>query len=182
MTISIRAAIASALFFASSAAGAQTSRGVELGIDAGVTIGLGDNSRTEINLPAQSFRVGFAMTERISLEPKIRLNIFTGGGATISSYRAELGALYHLSPRADRMRSGVYVRPFAGLAGFNADNDGNDDNNASDTDGLLGLGVGLKVALLNRLSSRFEANFAGRFGDNSSSEIGLLAGLSFFTR
>jgi len=181
MTISIRAAIASALFFTSSVAGAQTSRGVELGIDAGVAIGLGDNSQTVISFPAQAFRAGFAMSDRISIEPKLGFSISTGDNSTSSSYRAEVGALYHLSPRVDRMRSGVYVRPFAGIAGFNVSVDG-DDNDVGDTNGLLGVGLGLKVPLISRLSTRFEANVAGTFGDESNSQIGLLAGFSFFTR
>ncbi len=179
MKIWIAVAVASALSLGATPAHAQIARGVELGIDAGVAIGLGDNSQTEIDIPAQSFRAGFVMTDRISIEPKLGLRIVTGNGDTFSFYRAEVGALYHLSARADRMRAGVYVRPFAGLTGFSA---GDDDNDVSDTNGLLGIGVGLKVPLLSRLSSRFEANFAGNFGDNSDSQIGLLAGLSFFTR
>ncbi|MBA3404182.1 MAG: hypothetical protein H0U13_05740, partial [Gemmatimonadaceae bacterium] len=74
-----------------------------------------------------------------------------------------------------------YVRPFAGIAGFNVSVDG-DDNDVGDTNGLLGVGLGLKVPLISRLSTRFEANVAGTFGDESNSQIGLLAGLSFFTR
>lgn len=179
MKICMALVMASAVSLASSAAGAQAGRGVELGIDAGVAIGLGDNSQTVIDIPAQAFRAGFAMTDRVTIEPKLGLSIVTGGGDTFSSYRAEVGALYHLASRADRMRSGVYVRPFAGLTGFSA---GSGSNDVSDTNGLLGLGVGLKVALLSRFSSRFEANIAGTFGDDSSSQIGLLAGLSFFTR
>ncbi|MEJ7759066.1 MAG: outer membrane beta-barrel protein [Gemmatimonadaceae bacterium] len=181
MKIWIAMAVASALSLGAAPAHAQIARGVELGIDAGVAIGLGDNSQTTIDIPAQSFRAGFVMTDRISIEPKLGLRIVTGGGDTFSFYRAEVGALYHLSPRADRMRAGVYVRPFAGLVGFSAGDDDN-DTDVSDTNGLLGVGVGLKVPLLSRLSSRFEANFAGNFGDNTDSQIGLLAGLSFFTR
>lgn len=173
------ASFAGLFCLAVSTVNAQTGRGTELGIDAGVAIGLGDNSQTRIDIPAQSLRVGFPMTDRISIEPKLGLSIITGDGDTFSSYRAEVGALYHLAPRADRMRSGVYVRPFVGLSGFSA---GSDDNDVSDTNGLIGLGAGLKVSLLNRLSSRFEANIAGTFGDESNSQIGLLAGFSFFTR
>ena len=181
MKIRIAAVIASAMALVVSGVEAQAGRGVELGLDAGVAIGLGDNSVTVISIPAQAFRAGFPMTDRVSIEPKLGLNIITGDGDTFSSYRAEVGALYHLSPRADRMRSGVYVRPFAGLTGFSAGDDSN-GNSVGDTNGLLGVGLGLKVALLNRLSSRFEANFAGTFGDESNSQVGLLAGLSFFTR
>jgi len=34
----------------------------------------------------------------------------------------------------------------------------------------------------NEAASRFEANIAHTFGDFSSNELGILAGLSFFTR
>ena len=66
------------------------------------------------------------------------------------------------------------LRPFAGIAGFS--------NGSSDTNGLLGFGVGFKHPIVSRLSSRFEANLAHQFGDNDYTELGLLAGLSFFTR
>jgi len=170
------AAIAACL--AASGAGAQD-RPIELGLDAGVSIGLGDNSRTAISIPAQAFRAGFGMTDRVSIEPKFGLNIISGDGESVSLYRAEVGLLYHLAAARDRMRSGVYIRPFGGLSGFSA---GSGENDVSDTNGLIGVGLGLKVPLLSRLSSRFEANVAGSFGDGSSTEIGLLAGLSFFTR
>lgn len=169
----------SALAFAGASASAQSNapRPIELGVDAGVTIGLGDNSVTTIDIPVQAFRIGFPISPRSSLEPKLRLNIVSGNGNTETSYRAELGWLYHFGssryPGAYQ-RAGTYVRPFGGIAGF-SDGDSN-------TSGLLGVGVGLKMPLVSRLSSRFEANFAHLFGDADSNEIGLLAGLSFFTR
>ena len=168
---------AAALAFAATAAGAQAPRPLELGIDAGVTIGLGDNSTTTIDIPAQAFRVGFPISPRSSLEPKLRLNVISGNGDTFTSYRAELGWLYHFGssryPGAYQ-RAGTYVRPFAGLVGYS--------DGGSSTSGMLGAGVGLKMPLIARISSRFEANFAHLFGDADSNEIGVLAGLSFFTR
>ena len=160
-------------------AGAQASgpRPLELGIDAGVSIGLGDNSVTIIGIPAQSFRVGFPISPRTSIEPKLAVNIITGNGDTFTSYRAEVGLLYHLGtdkyPGAYQ-RAGLYVRPFLGIVGFS---DGD-----SESAGLLGAGVGYKFPIISRLSSRFEANFAHQFGNGDANEIGLLAGLSFFTR
>jgi len=169
--------VAAAIAFAALPVAAQAPRPIELGIDAGVTIGLGDNSTTEIDVPAQAFRVGFPISPRSSIEPKLRLNILSGGGDTFTSYRAEMGWLYHFGssryPGAYQ-RAGAYVRPFAGLVGVS---DGD-----SHTSGLLGIGLGYKMPLISRLSSRFEANFAHRFGDFDGNEIGLLAGLSFFTR
>ena len=173
----ITAVAALALFATALSAQAPTPRPIELGIDAGVDIGLGDNSGTVISIPAQSFRVGFPISPRVSLEPKIGINIFTGDGDTFTTYRGELGLLYHLG--SDRypgayQRAGLYVRPFIGIVGF-ADGD-------SDSAGLLGAGVGYKFPIVSRLSSRFEANFEHQFGDGDSNAIGLLAGLSFFTR
>lgn len=160
-------------------AGAQSSapRPLELGIDAGVTIGLDDDSFTMIDIPVQAFRVGFPISPRVSLEPKLRINVLTGEGDTFTTYRGELGLLYHLG--SDRYpgayhRAGLYARPFIGIVGFS--------NGDSDSAGLLGAGIGYKLPLVSRLSSRFEANFAHYFGDGDSNEIGLLAGLSFFTR
>lgn len=152
-------------------------RPIELGIDAGVTIGLDDDAFTTIDIPVSSLRVGFPLSPRISLEPKLRVNVLTGQGDTFTTYRGELGLLYHFG--SDRYpgayhRAGLYVRPFAGIVGFS---DGD-----SDSAGLLGAGVGYKFPLVSRLSSRFEANFAHYFGEGDANEIGLLAGLSFFTR
>lgn len=166
-------AIAIAITVAAGSATAQAPRPIELGIDAGASIGLGDNSVTVISIPAQSARVGFFMTPRISIEPKLGLTIVSGNDETVSAYRAEVGVLWHTgTPPA--MRSGVYIRPFVGFTGFS--------NGDSETNGLLGIGAGLKVPMLDRFAARFEANFAHHFGDGSGNELGLLAGLSFFTR
>lgn len=173
--------VLSALLFTASLAGAQPPRPVELGMDAGATIGLGDNSVTVVEIPQRAFRIGFFFTDRISLEPKFGLTTISGGGDTFTSYLAELGLLYHFyrtRTRTDLYPSPLaafYVRPFVGLTGFS---DGDD----SDANGRIGAGLGMKVPIASRLASRFEANFAHNFGDFSSNEIGLLAGLSFFTR
>lgn len=173
----IFAAAAVAIVSAGAHAQGSAPRPLELGIDAGVTIGLGDDAFTTISIPAQAFRVGFPISPRTSLEPKLAVNIITGNGDTFTTYRAELGLLYHLG--SDRypgayQRAGLYVRPFLGIVGF-ADGD-------SDSAGILGGGVGYKFPIISRLSSRFEANFAHEFGNGDANEIGLLAGLSFFTR
>ena len=150
---------------------------LELGVDAGITIGLGDDAVTTIDIPLSSARIGFPIGTRTSLEPKFRINIITGEGDTFTSYRAELGVLYHLGssryPGAYH-RAGLYARPFLGIVGH--------ANGNSDSDGLVGFGLGWKQPIVSRLSSRFEANVAHRFGEGDSNELGLLAGLSFFTR
>jgi hypothetical protein len=168
--------VAAAIVFAALPVRAQAPRPIELGIDAGVTIGLGDDSGTEIDIPAQAFRVGFPISPRSSLEPKLRLNVFSDGD-TQTSYRAELGWLYHFGssryPGAYQ-RAGAYVRPFLGLVGYSGPFDS--------TNGIIGAGLGYKFPLVSRISSRFEANLGQVFGDGNGTQIGLLAGLSFFTR
>jgi hypothetical protein len=178
--------VAAALTFVASVASAQGTapRPLELGIDAGVTIGLDrPNTVTTIDIPVAAFRVGFPISPRTSLEPKFRVNIATGNDVTVTTYRAEFGLLYHLG--SDRypgayQRAGVYARPFIGIVGASVSIDDGDDD--SDSAGLLGLGLGWKHPLVSRLSSRLEANFSHQFGDGDFNEIGLLAGLSFFTR
>ena len=169
---------AAALAIANGSARAQDARPIELGIDAGITLGIGDDRGTDIGIPVQTFRAGFPLSARTSLEPKIGISIHTDGNTT-SDYRAELGLLYHLGtsryPGAYQ-RAGMYVRPFIGFSGVNRE-DAPDSNS-----GLIGIGAGYKFPIVSRLSSRFEANIAQHFGDDDFTEIGLLAGLSFFTR
>src|SRR5260221_7014034 len=112
-----------AVLLASTEARAQNP--IELGIDAGVSIGLGDNSVTVINIPAQAFRIGFFFDDNMSLEPKLALNTITGSGNTFTSYLFELGLLYHFYREGygrrvyppPAFRSAFYVRPFAGIVG-----------------------------------------------------------------
>ena len=152
-------------------------RPVEIGVDAGITIGLGDNSGTEIDIPAQALRVGFPISPRSSLEPRVGIRLFSGNGDTFTLYHLELGWLYHFGtskyPGAYQ-RAGMYIRPFVGLVGASGD--------GSSTSGIVGGGLGYKIPIIARLSSRFEANFAQAFGDSDGSQLGLLAGVSFFTR
>src|SRR5688500_16496920 len=164
-----------------SAAAAQPRRPVELELHPAPTTARGDNSVTVVEIPQRAFRIGFFFTDRLSVEPKFGLTTISGGGDTFTTYLAELGLLYHFyrtRTRTDLYPSPLaafYVRPFVGLTGFS---DGDD----SDANGRIGAGLGMKVPIASRLASRFEANFAHNFGDFSSNEIGLLAGLSFFTR
>ena len=173
----LTAVAALALFATALSAQAPTPRPIELGIDAAVDIGLDDGSNTEISIPAPTFRIGIPISPRVSLEPKFGLRIRTGNDNTSTTYRGELGLLYHFG--SDRypgafQRAGLYARPFVGLTDTSVGD--------SETSGLLGVGLGYKIPIISRLSSRFEANFQHLFGDADANVIGLLAGLSFFTR
>jgi hypothetical protein len=148
---------------------------IELGIDGGVSFGLDNPKVTVVALPVQSFRVGFLMTDRIAIEPRLSLNSIHAGGGSFTTYAFEVGLVY--SPSGDRVGNGLYGRPFIGVSGVNTSGPGDDSN------GYLGLGVGLKIPFADRrLATRMEANYAHGFSTPSTNAIGLLIGLSFFTR
>lgn len=159
----------------SSAEGQRGRRPIELGIDGGVFFGLDDPKVTIVALPVQSFRIGFPITEKMTIEPRASINSIHGGGASFTAYNFEVGLVYSRS--GDRVGSGLYGRPFVGISGVNTSG-GGDDNDAH-----AGLGVGLRIPFADRrLATRMEANYAHRFSDPGSNQIGLLIGLSFFTR
>ena len=135
---------ATAAFVLASGSLRAQDRPIELGIDAGITIGIGDSRGSDIAIPAQTFRVGFPISPRTSLEPKLGLVIHTDGD-TRTDYRAELGLLYHLGTNrypGAYQRAGMYVRPFLGISGVA---DGDDF-----TSGLVGIGVGYKFPIVSR--------------------------------
>jgi hypothetical protein len=162
-----------ALALTASAAGAQ--RGtlpIEFGVDGGVTIGFDDPSTTVVSIP-QAVRVGFFMTDRVSLEPRFSFNSFSQGGVSVRSYALELGALFH--PGGYRTGSRIYIRPFVGVEGVGG-------TGGSDNDVYLGGGVGVKLPFADRrFAARLEANLAHVFdeGDNDT-RLGLLFGISAF--
>jgi hypothetical protein len=165
---------------------AAAQRTLELGLDAGAVFGLGDISSIDINLPGSRFRVGYFANPNStwSLEPAAALSwnkVENQDG--IFTYDLELGALYHFRPfviaTTERNEviarlSSTYVRPFVGFTGFTGG--GADDNEFS-----AGAGLGLKVPWRRDLAWRLEANLGYGF-DNDAARIGLLAGLSFFSR
>ncbi|HXL85641.1 MAG TPA: hypothetical protein VN927_00425, partial [Gemmatimonadaceae bacterium] len=65
-----------------------------------------------------------------------------------------------------------------GVSGLSVSGPGGNNNS-----GYMGLGVGLKIPIVDRrLATRMEANYAHGFSGGGSNMIGLLLGLSFFTR
>jgi hypothetical protein len=158
---------------ASAQGSAQKPAATELGVDANLTIGLGDNSFTNFNIPSGTIRAGFPMNNRVSIEPRGRLSVTSGGGDTFTSYVIGVGALYHFDAAAN-MRSGLYLRPSVGVSGFSGDD--------SDANFFAGVGLGLKRPILAQLGSRFEGGYIRNFGNGGSNGLELSAGLSWFTR
>jgi hypothetical protein len=161
---------------------AHAQRTVELGVDAGAVFGLGDESSISITLPASRARAGFFQPgSPWSIEPALGLSFSKVEGSDGNlNYDLELGALYHLRPIT--LASGAeviarvrapYVRPFVGFTGFTA--------GEGDSEFSLGAGVGVKMPWRQALATRLEANLGYGF-DNEALRIGVLAGLSFFSR
>ena len=159
----------------------RSSRGsnpIELGIDGGILFGLDNPKTTLLSLPVQDFRIGFLVTDRLAFEPRVHLNMISGSGSRLTTYAFEIGLVY--SPAGDRVGNGLYGRPFMGISGFSASGGG---PGSSDNSGYAGLGVGLKLPFADRrLATRLEANYAHGFSNGGTNQIGLLFGLSFFTR
>ena len=154
----------------------RASTPIELGVDGGLLFGLDAPRTTVVALPVQSFRVGFLVTDNLALEPRVAINSIHGGGASVTTYDCQLGVVYQ--PAGDRVGKGLYGRPFIGVSGVSVSGAGGNNNN-----GYLGMGVGLKIPFADRrLATRMEANYEHGFGGGASNVIGLLIGLSFFTR
>lgn len=161
------------------AAGAQStsSNPIELGMDAVVQSTIGQSTNvTTVAIPEARFRVGFFVSNNLSIEPRVGVTSTSGGGSTYTTYNGEVGLLYHFM-KGERTGAGVYVRPFAGFNGVSG--------GGSDTQTDIGVGLGTKIPFADRLATRLEVNYLHGFssGNNSGGNaIGASVGLSYFTR
>lgn len=151
--------------------------GVELGMDAGLRLDLSDPSVTTFEVPIQSVRAGFLVTERISAEPAVGLSYFKFEGEdAVIALNADLAALVHFG--ADGVRRGLYLRPVVGISFV-------DVGSESVSQFSAGAGVGVKLPLADQLAARVEASYRHGFENDDllgTDVIGLSFGLSFFTR
>ena len=161
---------------------AQAPNSIEIGADAGLTVGLGEQSTVAFALPAQRARLGFFLNNdsRLSVEPAVGLNYFDSEGASGAlNYTLETGILYHFRPA--RLITDVanraavsYARPFIGITGVTSGGD-------SENEFFAGAGLGVKLPVRTNIAFRAEANLGYGF-DNEAARLGLNLGLSFFTR
>jgi hypothetical protein len=115
------------------------------------------------------------VSDHLELEPRFNLTSAHSGGASATDYNFELGVLYQ--PAGDRLGKGLYGRPFFGVSGSSG------TGFASSNSGYLGLGVGLKIPFSERrLASRLEAAYTHGFDNGGTNALGVLFGLSYFTR
>lgn len=148
-------------------------RPIEYGIDAGVTFGLDDPNVTVIAIPAGNLRIGWFANDRVSIEPQLSLLSINSDAGDATTYNFVLGLLWHFG--VGRPYAGLYTRPFVGVTGFS--------NGTSESDAVVGVGVGMKWPFANRrFAARGEVNWAHQFADpDPTDQIGVLLGLSFFT-
>jgi hypothetical protein len=162
-------------FFSSAAAEAQQGS-VEFGIDAGVVASINDNvdNLTSICVPCQRLRIGFFVSDAISFEPAVALNVVTGGGETLTTFSGTASLLYHFTTDPDASRA--YFRVGGGV-------DVVDFGGGSLTQAGVGGGIGIKGPA-GGIAIRAEAIAGYNFETDdlvSSIDLGVLLGISFFT-
>lgn len=159
------------------AATAAAQRPIELGVDAGVQFDLEDPKTTVIGIPVQNLRVGFFLSDKLSLEPAVAFNwIKASGEDAFSTLSADASLLYHFS--ADTERSQLYARPFVGLSRVGGGGESVSQLQA-------GAGLGVKLPMATRMALRLEGNIRHGFESDdiaSGTALGMAIGFSFFTR
>jgi hypothetical protein len=160
---------------------ARLRKPIELGFDAALTYETTKELKaTTLTLPVPRVRIGFFVSQVLSLEPAVALQYIrtkvenplpgTDGIISGTSYDAAVGALFHFV--TDRARTQPFIRPFAGVRGYNS-------GGVSNSYAAYGAGVGAKIPVANRLSTRFELGFE-RIAENDH-QLYASFGLSFFT-
>ncbi len=124
--------------------------------------------------------VGIPAGERISVEPIVDFN-FTGG-AGVSLLVANLGVGLPVHFGSNGIRDGFFVRPGAGVQIVSADARGSRE---SVSQFAIGLDVGTKIPVLERLAVRVQGGIAYAFENDTvldAFEVRGIVLLSFFTR
>lgn len=172
-----------ALFLTAGTAFGQ-SRPIEFGIDAGLTYsmlqdmdGVEFDDELSFDVPFSTFRVGFFVSDNISIEPQVQFNFFDPGGDSDSQMQLGLLAavLYHFQP--DMTQTQFFVR--AGGAFLMYDYGGDVD----DTLFGFGGGLGVKVPVADNFMFRAGGDVVYMLeGDITPGMINIIGslGLSFF--
>jgi hypothetical protein len=142
----------------------------EIGMDAGISFGLGTPQITTVSIPAQHIRMGFFVSPALSIEPMLGIVSVSGDAGSGTVYNLGVGALYHFA--TSRAANQFYVRPFVNIVGFSGEG-------TSDSEAVFGVGV-REVRLEARRNAVTQRDLES--AADGSDGIGLLAGLSFYTR
>ena len=148
---------------------------VEFGLDAGLIVSINDgtDNLTAVCIPCQRLRIGFFVSDAVSFEPDVALNVLSGGGETLTTFSGGVSLLFHFTPDPDRAR--VFFRGGAGIDLI--------DLGGSASQFNVSGGIGVKTPA-SPLGVRLEG-IAGYGFENddfvSSFNLGALIGFSFFT-
>jgi hypothetical protein len=145
---------------------------LELGVDGRLAHYFGTVSTTSLAAPLGQLRVGYFISPSLSLEPYGALGYAsTSNGLSSSSTVVGVGALYHFTQNGSQIQP--YVRPFAEYGRVTLAAGG------SNTASSYGVGLGVKIPLMERMSWRVESAYAN--GERTGSRVLLNFGLSVFT-
>jgi hypothetical protein len=166
----------------------STKSPIELGLDGGLSFGLGgQNNATVFNLNLSQIRVGFLMSPQFSLEPSVALQSFSVTGGSTTAYMLGVGGLYHFS--ANRVQNQFYARPFVNLLGTRDKSTSTvgattTTTTTSSSVTEMGAGLGLKIPYQDRMAWRLEANMShfSKQYIGSDNRLGMLFGFSYYTR
>jgi len=155
---------------------------VEIGFDTGLSLTMPSDTDfldydnvTSINVPQQSIRVGFFVSDQLSVEPAVGFSWLDAGGESLTQLALAGRVLYHFSPDPTRPR--FYL---GGGAGFTLIDVADDQ----ETQFGVGGGLGVKLPIADRMAIRLEGSFSRYFETDqlpATSVIGVVVGFSFFT-
>jgi outer membrane protein with beta-barrel domain len=181
MSISVRFCAAFTGLLLASAASAQAQRQApypyEIGVDGTIARRSYDRGPdvTTVSLPVNTLRVGLFVTNQIELEPSLSFQRITvGDGDDRSQIDFSVAAPIYFTP--ERTKPQFFLRPVVGL--FHVSDPGGTQLN-------VGAGLGVKLPIDSRISTRLEAEY--RHGNGSDdfaayNQFGLIVGLSVYTR
>jgi hypothetical protein len=160
---------------------AQAQKGFEIGGDASLThyayshsVGPSTNT-TSLAAPISNIRLAFP-TEG-AFEPEIAAGLLysTTSGRSSSTFTGDVGLLMELSQELD---GGWFVRPAIGWQRILS------TGTTSRSRATLGGGIGARVGLTDRISTRIEARYTylTESAGESANAVGVLLGISVFTR
>jgi hypothetical protein len=157
-------------------ASAQEKGTVELGMDGfiGIRTYASGSDVFSVDLPISSVRAGFYLSDRTALEPSLGFDVISGSGYTLSQLDFDLAMVFCMD---DLGQTTPYFRVGGGVLLLNVEGSG-------DTQFTAGIAGGVRIPTGERMAVRLQLgidrNFEGDF--SGSTDIGLKAGLSFFTR
>ncbi len=161
---------------------------IELGVDAAV-VRDDATDMTTLSIPLRRVRAGFFLSPLLSLEPTLAYDRVSDEDGSASQFAGDLGLVAHLTgqPVGRARTASLFVRPFVGVTrlSFSSDDDEFGDLDESATQASVGVGLGFKLPVADRLAWRVEGTYTRALETDdvpAGNRVGLNVGLSFHTR